>query len=165
MSTRDNSVWWWMPVAHTWEILNLSSLLFPPHRPPMWPFLNPSTSFPSQDTTKLTGFIPLYCHTFPRNVVIVFCMKESLRAGKTLTSHIFQNWKFCFHLVSLSLSLFHPSLPYFLLCHFVGCLRGWPITLFESHFPIKSRAHQLWRVAGTQQEGIKAMQNGNLRGS
>lgn len=155
MSTGDNCVRRWLSVALTWEILNLSSLQLLPPRPPMWLFLKPSAPFPSHDAAKLTGVTPLYRHTSARKVVIVFCRKESLKAGKNLRSHIFHNWKFCFHFVSPSLSFFHPLLPYFLPCHFVGCLCGWHIRLFEFLFPIKSRAHQLWRVTSTQQEGSK----------
>lgn len=156
MSIRDNCVRWWLSAALTWEILNLSFLQLCSHRPPMWLFLKPSAPFLSRDAAKLTVFFfLLYRHTLACKVVIVFCRTESLKAGKNLRSHIFPNWKFCFHFVSPSLSFFHPLLHYFLLCHFVGCLCGWPIRLFEFLFPIKSRAHQLWRVTSAQQEGSK----------
>lgn len=143
MSIRNNSVRWWMPVAHTWEILNLSSLPSPPHRPLMWLFLNPS--FPSHNTTTLTGFVPLYCHIFQHKVVIVFCMRESLRAGKTLTSHIFHNWKFCFHLaISHSLSSFTSLFPPLSFCRMFAWMAY----------------HTIWIPFPHQKQGTSALKSG-----
>lgn len=164
MSIRNDCVRWWMSVAVTWEILNLSSLPLL-HRPPLWLFLKPSTPFPSHDTTKMTGFTPLYCHSFACKVVIVFCMKESLKAGKkNLTSHIFHNWEFCFHLVSPSLPLssftsLFPPLSFCWMFEWMAYQTIWIPLPYQKQgtSALKSDRH----TAG----GIKAMQNWNLRGS
>lgn len=116
MSIRDNCVQWLLSVALTWEILNLSSLQLHSRRPPMWLFLKqyPHHSLSWCHKTDSVFFFLLHCHTLACNVVIVFCRKESLKAGKNLRSYIFPNWKFCSHFVSPSLSFFHPLLHYFL---------------------------------------------------
>lgn len=106
-------------------------------------------------------FYPICRHSRVRKAVIVFRRKKSWEAGKNLRSYILSNWKFCFHFVSPCFHFFHPSLSYSLLFHFVGCLCGWPITLFEFLFPIKSRV--LWSFEEWQAHSRKDQSNAKLK--
>lgn len=135
-----------------------------PHIPPMWLFLKPFTAFPSHHTTKLTGFIPLYCPTFTSCYCILREAKFERWIKKTLTSHIFHNWKCCLHLVSpsLSLSSFASLFPPLSFCWMFAWMAYHSIWI---PLPYQKQGTSALKNDRHTAGGIKAMQNWNLRWS
>ncbi len=129
----------------------------------MWLFLKLSLLMTPLNWQVLPLFMATLLHV---QLLLYFAGNKVWRLAKTCspTFSIIGNFVSVLS-ADLSLALFHPLPPYFLLCHFLGCLCGWPIRLFEFLFPIKSRAHQLWRVTSAQQEGSKRCKTEILRGS
>lgn len=146
-----------MSAAVTWEILDLSSQ-------------------PPQQTSYVTLFkaIPLNWQVSPLFVVTLLHVKLllyfegskvwKLGKKKTLTSHIFHNWKCCLHLVSpsLSLSSFTSLVPPLSFCWMFAWMAYHTIWIPP---PYQKQGTSALKNDRHTAGGIKAMQNWNLRGS